>query len=216
VLLDAEDAFGLSVELAARVRLAKAAATVEQYTSAQPLPEDIKLAFAPSVVTPLSESDARLLGKIGSDEARAAMGALADRGVVLPLRDFVTWYTGIDKGAVDASDAFLSLIAHPEFHDHLNNYEVIPGLASPRTHVAPVIAKLAAEKTLGERAVRSRVVRACLRPGSYKHAFEKQRVPADLLIKYAAYVVSSLHRIAGIDDAFGLTATLAVRQNDLY
>jgi len=181
------------------------------------------------VMGSLSDAQLALIGPAGSEKAAAALAALADHKIILPLADFARWrgkaaaadaaaelLTGV-FGRLAESDDLGERLTHNLFEvGHAKTASVaVRGLAS---NLVPAFSfeKAAAQDRAMRSAVRHRDV-PVLKTGFWN---EKQAADhpdaASLADEYAVYKLAALYRIASNDGDFNLTARLAVGQNRVW
>jgi hypothetical protein len=187
------------------------------------LPAECRRAFAADVQPALD------LAAFGADtpiKTAAALGALADQKVILPLRDFARF----TKRAALTDDAarllvgvYGRMIADGSLERRVthNAYAVHEKQASER--LATKAARYRTTHALDMGAVRERCLRSDVRSlavpdpiGGYeKCASETSPLAEELARDYAVYKLGALRRIARFDDDFPLTARLSACQNQV-
>jgi hypothetical protein len=209
--------------LAGQVKLAHGLADLEDQVGAASDPADAAARYAfTTSVQPDFDLDAIGLGDNDNVKMAAALGALADQKIILPLRDFAR----LTKRAALASAAAVRLpgvyrrmIADGSLERRLSRNRYAPGeklaSASQRRYAERVRCLYSLEKN----AVFQRAQRAALRQGAAAApartaaADHDDQAAEELARDYAVYKVAALQRIAGSDDDFLLTARLSCCQN---
>jgi len=171
-----------------------------------------------------SAFDTEVLGTYGTEKAASALGALADRKIILSIRDFGRWL-GKDENFIKAAAACLPGIYQRMIDDDSWERRVEQNKCPISEKVASATARTAAnlgnaDFSLEKEAVQSRIalssIRGYERP-NLKTTFEKsasdQPDAEEFARDYAVYKADALQRIAGFDQNFPLTARLSVRQN---
>ncbi len=198
-----------------QVKLAYALATLEQQeVSGNP---EVYRAFCQ---TPFNVDN---LGELGTEKCAQALGALADRKIILNIRDFaeLSGKSSLTKEAADRLPGIYERMRDNETIERAieqNPYPLSDKLASDK-HRA--IASLnMSEYSLERTAVSNRSMLSAARFESapnLKSVFEKcasDNVEANQLAQqYAVYKLDALERIARSDNDFPLTARFSVRQN---
>ena len=210
-----------NLRISGMLKLAYGLAAVEPQEARRD--SEVYRAFAEDVQRPFN---VEALGQPGTEKCAAALGALADRKIVLPLRDFsrLAGKQGLAKEAAQRLPGIYQRMIDDGSLDRRveqNKFPVLEKLASVQSRTA---ANLGAEEySLDKEAVRQRsmlsAMRGCSLPGP-KTGFVKESVDngesEQLARDYAIYKIAALQRIAAFDSDFGLTARMAIRQNYVY
>jgi hypothetical protein len=166
------------------------------------------------------------LDKLGSEKCARALGALADRQIILSVADFAR-LAGQPELAKQAADClpgiYGRLTATPDF-ERLVERNPYPLSDAPASGAHKNLASnLAGRFSLEKEAACDRSLRSALRletPPAPKTTFEKaaadNRPAAELATQYAIYKLDALERIARTDLNFPLTARFSVRQNYVF
>jgi hypothetical protein len=182
-------------------------------------------AFAPGIQDPVADEVFNVLGTPGTEKTAAALGALADKKIIFPLRDFARWL-GKSAAADEAQHLLPVIFRHITSSGDLANKLITNQFAvSQKTASAPqrVLAQnMAPTYSFAEDHVRDRVMRSSIRQQSEpalnldvsgeKRASDNAEAWG-LAEAYALYKLAALHRIAGPDKNFDLTGRLALGQN---
>jgi hypothetical protein len=199
--------------IAGQMKLAYAMAVIEEQ-EAQGSPE-VYRAFS------TDPFEVEKLGELGTEKCAQALGALADRKIVLNIRDFAR-LSGKSELAKEAADCLPGI--YGRMKDSIdreieqNPFPLSDKLASDRHRG---IASLnSGEYSLDKEAVRTRSMLSAARMETApnpKTTFEKSasdNYDADQLARqYAVYKLDALERIARSDADFPLTVRFSVRQN---
>jgi hypothetical protein len=206
-----------------QIKLAYGLASLEK--KGHDVPRESLRAFAPAAQNQMNMEMFVLLGTPGTEKSAEALAALADRKVILPLREFARW---IGKTAsADAAEAMLPgvfgrLIEREDLEGQLthNRYAVSQKQASVVQR--GLAGNLEADFGLSGGAVRDRAMRSSIRQASVpnlKSTFWNEKQAADapeaaaLAEEYGLYKLAALHRIAAQDSEFHLTGRFALAQN---
>lgn len=207
-----------TARIAGMLKLAYGLAAVE--AQRRETDRELLRAFAPEIQSPFSVD---VLGTPGSEKCAAALGALAQKKIILPLRDFsrLAGKPGLAKqAAARLPGIFQRMIddGSVERRVEQNKFPVLEKLASAASRTAANLGY--EEHSLDKAAVRHRsmlsAMRGCPLPEP-KSGFEKEAGDAgeaeQLARDYAIYKIAALQQIAAFDADFGFTARLAVCQN---
>lgn len=210
--------------LAAQIKLAHGLAALDQ--KADTFDSTVKRAFAADV-QPDIDLDALELTSDKQEKVAAALGALADQKIILPLRDFARMTKRADAADSAASclkGVYLRMIEDGSLERRLatNRFAPAEKLASAKQRTTA--ARMVSTYSLTKEAVDARCTRSAVRglsaPES-KSAFWNEKkahdssVAEDLARDYACYKVAALQRISEFDDEFVLTARLSACQNQV-
>ncbi len=219
----------MTEELATLVKLACGMASLEE-NEAMTLSDETARAFLPGVqpsILKTSLGPALTVARFdGATKVAAVLGALADRKVVLGLRDFAELTKRADDLVLAGpllSGALRRMVEDETLEGRLAKCAWISD-APVTTQVRDTIAYLAPAYALEKQAVARRasasVIRNLAPPPRVSPYSEKQaacRGPAEELARdYACYKVAALARIADHDDEFLLTARFAALQNRVW
>jgi hypothetical protein len=223
VILSQDQPHHWSMAVEGQVKLAYGLAELEQKGHGQN--RETMRAFTAAVQPELTHDMISILGVPGTEKSAEALGALAEKKIVLPLRDFARW---MGKSAM-AEQAEVLL---PRIFGHLVEQGRLEGqLMNNRFAISEKTASLV-QRTLagnlrenfglstdaiGLRAMRSssRMIQA----PNPKSTFWNEKTAADspeaaaLAEEYALYKLAALHKIAATDQEFHLTGRLALAQN---
>lgn len=180
-----------------------------------------RLAFTAAVQPPL---DWNALGAEDGVKTACLLGALADRKIVVPLRDFanLTKRAGLTTAAANRLlGVYDRMVADGSLERRLlkNAHAPAQELATAKQRAAAEA--LTASHSLEKSAVERRAMLAAIRPqstaersvsGSEKSAAD-EAAAEELARDYACYKVAALERIAASDPEFILTARFAEWQN---
>jgi len=208
-----------STKIAAQIKLGYGMASCEAI-------EAQRSAEAYCGLEPQSPFDVDVLEKPGSEKGAADLGALADRKIILHIRDFGRWL-GHGEGLVKAASEHLPGIYQRMIDDdsierriEQNKYPLAEKLASAAVRTAANLG--AREYSLDVDAVRERAMLASIRgqkAPDVRSSFEKSAADEpeaeELARDYAIYKLAALQRIACSDSDFPLTARLSARQNHI-
>lgn len=210
--------------LAGQVKLAHGLAALDANPSSWE--GDVKRAFAADVQPPL-DLEALGLTDAKQEKVAAGLGALADRKVVMPLRDFarMTKRAALaDAAAACLRGVYTRMINDGTLERRLGANAFAPAekLASAKQREAAgrAAATHSLEKAAVDRRCTLSAVRGCRVPES-KSTFWNEKAAHDsadveaLARDYACYKVAALGRIAAFDDEFVLTARLSACQNQV-
>ena len=182
-------------------------------------------AFAPGMQPEITEGMFHIIGSPGTEKSAAALGALADKKIIFPLRDFALWL-GKSAEVESAQDllpgVFRRLASSDDLTSRLmtNQFAVSTKTASAVQRV--LASNLASTYSFAEDHVRERVMRSGLRMRSeptLRSSVPAEKIASDepdawaLAEAYALYKLAALHRIAAADQNFDLTGRLALGQN---
>lgn len=187
---------------------------------------EARLAFAPAVQPPID------LAALGLDptspvKMAAGLGAMADRTVILPLRDFARMTKRADhvvKAAQALPGVYGRMIDDGSLDRRVLTSPYDPaeqtGSLAQRTRAIAVAPEYTLEKSAVARRVALAVVRGVTVSDSESVFWsEKQAADApeaeDLARDYAVYKLAALQRIAGFDVQFPLTCRIASCQNQV-
>lgn len=223
ILYQDREADGLyDPRLAAQVKLAHALAIVEQNPGLLPHPET-RRAFTAGVQPPV-DLDALDAGE-DREKTAAALAALADRKIVLPLRDFARLAKRAelaDAAAPFAAGAISRMVGDGTLESRLRRNPYAPSEKTASARQRSAAARLVSSHSLEPEAVRDRCLRSAARGQAApdrKDVFQKwasQDRPAEELARdYACYKIAALQRIAEFDANFALTAGFACCQNQV-
>lgn len=210
-----------NTKTAEQVKLAHGLDVLERAKPIRPGDEALR-AFDPALQSPLDFS------KLGLDPASpatmaAGLGALADQGIVIPLREFARMTKRADLATAAAGrlpGIYGRMLADGSLEGRVsrNPYAVSEKLASVAQRNAAFAA--ADDYALTKSAASGRIVRSAISGQVVpvvKTGFDKSAAdnPAaeNLAREYAVYQLSALRRIAEFDTAFPLTARMAACQN---
>lgn len=207
-----------SVKMAAQAKLAHGLACLEQQERGES--PELYRAFDRQIQRPF---DLSLLGEVGTTKCAEGLGALADKKIILPLRDFarLAGQEALAKQAAARLPGVYSRMVEDgslERRIEQNKYPLSEKVASSKQRTAAALG--AEEYSLEKEAVCQRSMLASMRrlpAPDVKDVFEKSAADdggAEQLARdYAIYKVAALQRIAATDPIFPLTARYAVRQN---
>ena len=163
------------------------------------------------------------LGEPGTEKCAADMGALADRKIILHLRDFARW-VGKENIIKEASECLPGVYQRMMDDESLerritsNPFQHSEKLASANTRT--LANRSVSEFSLDKDHVSNRSMLSSIRGNaapSCNRSLEKRASDnaeaEELARSYALYKVAALQRIAVSDIDFPLTARLSVRQN---
>lgn len=207
-----------NVKLAAQIKLAYALARIEDQESRHN--PEVYRAFAPEVQPALN---LQALGEAGTVKCAEGLGALADRKIILPLREFAKLAGKPDlvkEAAANLPGIYQRMLDDDSLERRIeqNKFPLSEKSASAQQRTLAITAKEAfsLEKTAVEHRSMLSAIRAYSLP-SLKNVFEKSAADhheaAQLARDYAIYKVAALQRIAVSDSEFPLTARIAVQQN---
>jgi hypothetical protein len=208
--------------LAAQVKLAHGLAALE--SRGNPMPPGAARAFANR--RPL-DHDALGLSSPKAEKVAAALGALADRKVVIPIAEFAKMTKRAELAEVAAprlAGVFGRMISDGTLERRVadNPYAPAEKLATEKERVAAV--KVAADYSLNKTAVTERLTRSVVRGEPVpvlKTGFGNEKTagdadPAEKLARdYAVYQLATLRRISEFDSEFPLTVRLSACQNQV-
>jgi len=186
----------------------------------------VKRAFAADV-QPDIDLDALELSSDKPEKVAAALGALADRKIILPLRDFGRMTKRamlVDDAGACLRGVYYRMIDDGSLERRLstNRYAPIEKLASSKQR--EVAAKMVSTYSLEKTSVDSRSTRSAIRghqvPSSKSTIWNEKKahdspLAEELARDYACYKVAALRRIAQFDDEFTLTARISMCQNQV-
>lgn len=210
--------------LAAQIKLAHGLAALDQRPDT--FDAAVKRAFAADV-QPDVDLDALELTGDRPEKVAAALGALADRAIILPLRDFSRMTKRAehaDAAAACMRGVYLRMIEDGSLERRLsaNPYAPAEKLASAkqRTAAARMVSRYSLAKEAVDARCRLSAVRGLGVPASRSAAWDEKKahdssVAEELARDYACYKVAALRRISEFDDEFMLTARIAVCQNQV-
>jgi hypothetical protein len=222
VLLDAGELTHSNPVISGQLKLAAALAIYEQRLE---LPAELYRGLDAQVSAPLTRSQLDMLGRPGTEKAASSVSALADAGIILPLRDFANWSGGTDadKAAEYLPDIYERLLGHGDLAQRIATNTWACG--HTKSGAAALLANtLADDFALTEDAVTERAMKSAIRelpvPSPLKWNDEKTAAddaPAVRLAEeYALYKLAALFRMAGqCPREFELTTGLALGQNRL-
>jgi len=208
-----------STKIAAQMKLGYGLAAVERQESNRDA--EVYRAFDPRL-QPAFDTD--VLGEFGTEKAAAALGALADRKIVLNIRDFGRWL-GKSEDFVKSAAVCLPGVYQRMIDDDSWERRVEQNKCPLSEKVASATARTAANLGTGDfslekEAIRTRTMLSSIRgydKPNLETTYEKSasdNVDAEEFARdYAVYKVAALQRIAGFDTNFPLTARLSIRQN---
>lgn len=222
---------GWNSETDGRIKLAHALAFLEN--DAQLLPREALRALDPVLRPPLSCDRLLKMGAVGSRRAAEHMCAMADCGIILPIREFATW---IGKEASWPAAAqrlpriYNSLLASGLHGDLIARnslgiaVDVVPGSEAVKMARAMYDDWSLLPDAVSDRAMRHALASRAVpnvKNGIYiGESFIKQAAQDEssaLALSYALYKLAALHRAAAyIGDDFELTARLAIGQNRVW
>lgn len=224
VCLATNDAACWGEHTAGQIKLAHALACLERCLNISP---ETFYCFAPAVSHNLSDSQLGMLSTPGTEKAAAALAALADRKVILSLRNFASWHkkqASYETAKNLLPGIYRELVAQDSFGTQLekSSYD-LQHAAYPAAGVRVLANTLVKDLSLEKTAVTNRAMLGALRSSSkpelktsfYKQASDSPQAAA-LARDYAFYQLAALYKIASFDDDFYLTASLAVGQNRVY
>lgn len=202
-------------KMAAQLRLGYGLAQLERYEGS--CPDVALLAFN------ISPFPIEKLAKYGTPECYSQLAAMADRKVVLPLRDYAR-LAGQEKNVKAATSLLPRLYSALTTADELA-HRLEQGVHPLLDKVAGVNARTIAagfvtEYSVNPEAVSSRAMLSSLN-NSTINRLRLEKCAADvglgtkLAQDYAAYQLAALHRIADTDNDFPLTVRLILRQNQM-
>ena len=181
----------------------------------------------PRVPAPLTADNFAVLGAPGTEKAAAALGAMADRGIILPLRDFAAW-TGKSAFAADAAELLPNVYTHlvnaGNLADRVGACRWRPSVKTASLAQIALIANLRDDYGMTAEAAQDRAMLSSLRmleapdvrndEWSGKKAADSGAAAA-LAEEYAMYKLAALFRAAESVTDFALTARLSLAQNRL-
>lgn len=187
---------------------------------------EVKRAFTADVQPPVPleklELDSTKVEKVG-----AALGALADRKIVLPLREFARMTKRaslVDDAASCLRGVYGRMITDGSLERRLEQCPYLPceklASAKQRTAAAELVSAYSLEKAAVDRRCTQSLVRGHQNPvskttiGNEKKAHDSV-LAEELARDYACYKVAALERISRFDDEFVLTARLSACQNQI-
>lgn len=166
-----------------------------------------------------------VLGAPGSEKAASSLSALADRKIILPLSVFAAWL-GKEALAKEAADMLPGIYQHLVSNGHLERSLTLNPFATAEKTASATARVFASNTTpgwsLSTDALRDRAMKSSIRgytaPEAKSACWNEKRAndnrdAAELAESYSLYKLAALHRIAGFDQQFSLTARLAVAQN---
>jgi hypothetical protein len=223
VILGQDQPYHWNTSIDGQIKLAYGLATLEEKGHGQR--SDTLRAFTPAVQPQISHDMVSILGIPGTEKSAEALGALANKKIVFPLRDFARWM-GKSALADDAAEmlpgVFGRLIEQGNLEARLldNRFAVSEKMASvPQRTLAGNLRGnfgLAAED-VRERSMRSsaRMLKAPTPISTYRNEKTATDFPevSALAEQYALYQLAALHKIAATDSDFKLTGRLALAQN---
>lgn len=209
--------------LAGQVKIAQGLAALDQRNDDG---GEVKRAFAADV-QPAVDLEALELTSDKQEKVAAGLGALADRKIILPLRDFARMTKRAELAAPAAGclkGVYLRMIEDGTLERRLstNPYAPAEKLASAkqRTAAARMASTHSLEKAAVDHRCRQSAVRGCRVPDA-KSTFWNEKTAHDtaaveeLARDYACYKTAALRRISQFDDEFVLTARLSACQNQV-
>ena len=223
VILGQDQPHHWSMAVEGQIKLAYGLAELEQRGHGQN--RERMRAFTASVQPELTHDMISILGIPGTEKSAEALGALAEKKILLPLRDFARW---MGKSAMaDQAEALLPrifghLVEQGRLENQLthNRFAISEKTASlvQRTLAGNLVANFG----LSHDAVSTRAMRSSSRmtpTPNPKSTFWNEKTAADcpeaatLAEEYALYKLAALHKIAATDQDFPLTGRLALAQN---
>jgi len=211
--------------LAQQIKLAHGLASLENCLPLYANGE-LKRAFAYGV-QPVMDLDSLGLLADRPEKVAAALGALADEKIVLPLREFarVTGRTAhVKEAGACMKGVFGRMISDGTLESRLANNAYAPAsklaAASHRTAAARIAPAFSLEKSAVDRRCVVSAVRGESMPPSasaeWQGSAAHPSAPAEALARdYACYKVAALRRVADFDPEFMLTARMALCQNQV-
>lgn len=211
--------------LAGQVKVAHGLAALDQQPS-QWNDSNVKRAFAADV-QPDFPLDSLELNSDKQEKVAAGLTALADRKIILPLRDFARMTKRAeltDAAGSCLKGVYLRMIEDGSLERRIasNRFAMAEKLASAkqRETAGRVVSTYSLEKSAVDSRCTRSAIRGCQEPVS-KSAFWIEKSAHDntaaeeLARDYAVYKVAALTRIASFDDEFVLTARLSACQNQV-
>lgn len=205
-----------TIKMAAQAKLAYGLAKLEEHNLGGP--EQYR-AFTAAIQRPFP---VEVLGEPGTTKCAEGLGALADRKIILSLRDFARLAgkeESYEKAAQHVPGVYGRMIEDGTLDRRIeqNKFQLSEKLAASAQRAA---ANLNAEEhSLEKEAVCHRTELAAIRGNALpdpKTVFEKTAEDVDgenLARDYAIYKIAALQRIASFDLNFPLTVRYALRQN---
>jgi hypothetical protein len=213
--------------LAEQVKLAHALADVERHDVLR-LHPDTRRAFAADVQPPLARNlEGVDVGEPGSVKMAAFLGALADRKIILPLRDFAALTKRAqlcDDAASCLRGAYRRMIDDGTLGRRVADNAYAPAEKLASAKVREFAGRHASIYSLHKDAVDHRIrlsaLRGCRTPGLNSTIWNEKKAHDSPLAEglardYALYKLASLRRIAQFDEEFALTARLSACQNSV-
>lgn len=223
VILGQDQPYYWNMSVEGQIKLAYGLAELERKGHGQNR-ESLR-AFTASVQPELTHDMISILGIPGTEKSAEALGALADKKIVLPLRDFARWM-GKSAMAEQAEVLLPRIFGHMVEQGRLENQLTNNRFAiSEKTASLPqrtLAGNLVANFGLSHDAVSVRAMRSSSRmtpAPDPKSTFWNEKTAADspeaatLAEDYALYKLAALHKIAATDQDFQLTGRLALAQN---
>lgn len=206
----------------AQVKLAKAMALAERQKDAA-LSNEFGRAFMSNVQPEMNLEE---LGLAGNPEKIAtALGALADRKVILPLRDFARMTKRAelaDAAGPRLIDVYLRMAQDGSLDKRIAANPYAPSEKEAADRMRTAVVKWASLYSLEKSAVEQRCQLSAIRgyaAPTTKQADDAVKTAADsgpaeeLARDYAIYKLAALYRISEFDTVFPLTVGLALTQN---
>jgi hypothetical protein len=223
VVFSQDNPYAWSAAMAGQIKLAYGLAELERKGHRQS--RDVGRAFLGCVQPEINEHSFQILGYPGSMKCAEGLGALADRKVVMPLRDFANWLG--KAAAVDAArnlipGIFGRMIERGDFESRIAKNPFITAEKTASVAQRTLAANLTAGFSLARDAVIQRTMLSSLRRQASPNLIstyynEKQAADcpeaARLAEDYGLYKLAALHRIAAMDQEFNLTSRFAIAQN---
>jgi hypothetical protein len=206
-----------------QLKLACALARLEHGGTGQA--KDVLRAFTPTVQTSANWDINGTMGTPGSEKSAQALGALAERKVLLPLRDFARWIgkeAAVDKAAQILPGSFTRLLGCEDLAGRLASNPFATSAKTASLRQRGLANLLFWPCSLDKGAVQERMMKSAMHdsnpPSTVKTAGSVflPQVNADeiaLADAYSLYKLAALHHLAASDQTFDLTCRFAISQN---
>lgn len=209
-----------------QIKIAHGLAALDQHDAIWASSTEVKRAFAADV-QPDVNLEALELDSAKPEKVAAALGALADRKIILPLRDFARMTkraTLTDDAGACLRGVYYRMIADGSLEQRLSTNPYAPAEKLASAKQRETAARMVSTYSLEKAAVDSRCMKSVLRgtrvPTSKSTIWNEKKAHDSPLAEglardYACYKVAALRRIAQFDDEFTLTARISMCQNSV-
>lgn len=223
VILGQDQPYHWSMAIDGQVKLAYGLAELEQKGHGQN--RETLRAFTLDVQPELTHDMISILGVPGTEKSAEALGALAEKKIVLPFRDFARWMgktAMADQAEVMLPGIFGRLVEQGHLESQLlhNRFAISEKTASTPQRL--LAGNLSGNFGLSSDAVRVRAMRSSARMApapNPKSTYRDEKRAANspeataLAEAYGLYELAALHKIAATDQDFHLTGRFALAQN---